>query len=94
MIDTEIVNKTVPILRNYGIVHASVFGSFARGEQRPDSDLDLRIDYPGPKSLFELARMACELEDALGIKVDFVSAKAKIRPVILENILKDEVQLF
>jgi len=43
MIDKEILDKTIPILKSYGVVHASIFGSFARGEQGPDSDVDILI---------------------------------------------------
>jgi len=47
-----------------------LFGSVARGEDRPGSDLDLLVDLDGSASLFDLARMHLELEELLGIRVD------------------------
>lgn len=56
--------------------HASrvrLFGSVARGEERPGSDIDLLVDFTKDSSLFDLMRMARELEDLLGHRVDVVS---------------------
>jgi hypothetical protein len=56
--------------------HASrvrLFGSAARGEDRPDSDIDLLVDFDDDSSLFDLMRMARELETLLGRAVDVVS---------------------
>lgn len=57
--------------------HASrvrLFGSVARGEERPDSDIDLLVDFGQGSSLFDLMRMTRELEELLGHPVDVVSA--------------------
>jgi predicted nucleotidyltransferase len=51
-----------------------VFGSVARGDDRPDSDIDLLVDFTPDSSLFDLMRMARELEELLGHPVDVVSA--------------------
>lgn len=56
--------------------HASrvrLFGSVARGEERPGSDIDLLVDFTKDSSLFDLMRMARELEDLHGHRVDVVS---------------------
>jgi uncharacterized protein len=58
--------------------HASrvrLFGSAARGEDRPDSDIDLLVDFDEDSSLFDLVRMSRELETLLGRGVDVVSAR-------------------
>ena len=57
--------------------HASrvrLFGSAARGDDRPDSDIDLLVDFDEDSSLFDLMRMSRELEAMLGRPVDVVSA--------------------
>jgi uncharacterized protein len=57
--------------------HASrvrLFGSAARGDDRPDSDIDLLVDFDQDSSLFDLMRMSRELEALLGRTVDVVSA--------------------
>jgi uncharacterized protein len=51
-----------------------LFGSVARGDDRPDSDIDLLVDFDRDSSLFDLMRMARELEELLGHPVDVVSA--------------------
>ena len=60
--------KTQPVVR------AWLFGSFARGEERQDSDVDLLVefDHSSPIGLFAYARMWREIEERLGKKVDLV----------------------
>jgi uncharacterized protein len=55
-----------------GVTGLRVFGSVARGEDRPDSDVDLLAELPPGMSLFGLARLQAELEAILGTRVDLV----------------------
>jgi hypothetical protein len=82
---------TLPILKNYGIAKAFIFGSYARGEQREDSDIDLLIEYKpdAKRSLFTLARLKIELEEALQRDVDVVTENA-LSPYIRESALKSK----
>ncbi len=72
--------------------HASrvrLFGSAARGEDRPDSDIDLIVDFDQGSSLFDLMRMSRELEALLGRAVDVVSAgglKSRDRAILAESV--------
>jgi uncharacterized protein len=72
--------------------HASrvrLFGSAARGEDRPDSDIDLLVDFDEDSSLFDLMRMSRELEGLLGRPVDVVSAgglKTRDRAILAESV--------
>lgn len=50
-----------------------LFGSVARGEDKPDSGIDLLVDFDQDSSLFDLMRMTRELEELLGHPVDVVS---------------------
>jgi uncharacterized protein len=66
-----------------------VFGSVARGDDRPDSDIDLLVDFTPDSSLFDLMRMARELEELLGHPVDVVSAgglKDRDRHILAESL--------
>jgi hypothetical protein len=63
------------ILRAHGVTSASVFGSFARGDAGPESDLDLLVTYRAGTNLFDIIDLQNELERALGRKVDLVSEK-------------------
>lgn len=59
---------------NYPILSASYFGSYARGEQREDSDLDLLVRFSKPVSIFTLAGLKMDLEEELKIPVDVVKS--------------------
>lgn len=50
-----------------------LFGSVARGEDRPGSDVDLLVDFDAESSLFDVIRLTRELEELLGLPVDVVS---------------------
>lgn len=78
--------RVIAILREHGVLHATLFGSFARGEQRPESDIDLLIDLPVGASLLDLSRLGLALEDALGRSVDLVTAFERLHPMIQERV--------
>ncbi|MBU1622413.1 MAG: nucleotidyltransferase domain-containing protein, partial [Nanoarchaeota archaeon] len=60
----EIQRKVVPLLKKYGVVRAGIFGSYARGEQKKKSDLDLLIEVKKKSkfSLFDLVGLEMKLE--------------------------------
>jgi len=67
----------------HGVTNLRVFGSVARGEDHPDSDVDILADLPASMGLFGLARVQADLEQILGARVDLVPAqdlKQGIRP--------------
>jgi len=59
----------------HGVRNLRVFGSVARGQDRPDSDVDLLVDLPPGLGLFGLGRVQDELEAILGTRVDLVPAQ-------------------
>jgi len=61
------------LLRQYGVVKASVFGSYARGEAKPASDLDLLVQLAPGRSYFDLGGLQYELEERLPGGVDLVT---------------------
>ncbi len=61
------------IADRHKVTDIKVFGSVARGEDRPGSDLDLLVRFASGASLFDQAELVQDLEDALGITVDVVS---------------------
>lgn len=83
------------VLRRAGIRHLSLFGSIARGEAGPDSDVDLaaELDPNGRFSLIDLVRVENELADLLGRKVDLVTEPAK-RPSLRANLERDRRRVF
>ncbi len=77
-------------LRAHGIVQASFFGSYARGEQNADSDLDLFVTCRPATSLFDVFDLRVELERQTGIKVYLVT---KINRSFSEYIEPDLIDL-
>ena len=84
----KIINKLVSILKKHGAKKIEIFGSYARGEQKETSDLDVIVEFEKRKSLLELVGIEQELEDALGIKVDLLT-EASISPYLIEKIRKE-----
>lgn len=74
--------------KTYGVDEIGVFGSFARGDNNENSDIDISIELNQkvPVGLFEFARMQFYLADLLGRKVDLV-IKSGIKSLIRDRIL-------
>lgn len=78
----------IEYMKNHGAARISVFGSYARGEARPDSDLDLLVWFKEQQSLLGLIRMERELTELVGIKVDLLTEQA-ISPYLIDRIRKE-----
>lgn len=88
-----IKRKVLPILKRHSVKRASIFGSFARGEAKTNSDVDLLIEYKAKnKSLFDLVDLKSELEETLGRKVDIVTYNS-IYWRLREQILAEQVKI-
>ena len=89
MMNRDLIIQTIrDYLRQYPVSKIGVFGSFARNEEREDSDIDILVKFEEPISLFTLVRMHRELEELLSRKVDIVSEKY-LHPRIRASIEKD-----
>lgn len=88
----KIKPKVVMILKKNKVKRAGIFGSFVRGEQKKNSDIDILAEIPMNINLFDFVGIKLELEDKLGRKVDLVEYKA-IKPLIKNRILKEEVRI-
>jgi uncharacterized protein len=68
-----------------------VFGSFARGDQNPDSDIDLLVEFKEGATFLHLSGLGLFLEDRLGCKVDIVSTRAlreELRPRVYKDLVR------
>lgn len=74
--------------RDYGVVEIGVFGSFARGEQRDESDVDLLVQLSRPVGFVTFMRLENHLREILGRNVDLVTKKA-LKPYIGRQILEE-----
>jgi predicted nucleotidyltransferase len=78
------------LIGNFGVQRFGLFGSFAKGSQDADSDVDLLVEFkPGRKSFDNFMNLAFFLEDLLGRKVDLVTPESlspHIGPKILAEV--------
>lgn len=88
----EIKRKIKPVLIGAGITRSAIFGSYVRGENTEESDVDILIEAPKGMSLFDLGGLQMDLEEALGRKVDLVNYN-KIKPRLKPYILNEQVQI-
>ncbi len=80
------------IVREHGARSIRLFGSAARGEDRPDSDIDFLVEMEDGRSLLDIGGMQMDLQDLLGKKVDVVTEKG-MRPRIRDRVSKEAVSL-
>lgn len=88
----QIKKKTLPILKQAGVTRSSIFGSYARGDKKRGSDIDILIEPPKRMSLLDLAGLKLDLEEVLGKEVDIITYNS-INPLLKEYILKDQVRI-
>jgi hypothetical protein len=75
---------------HYGVSNIEVFGSYVRGEQRDDSDLDVLVEFDRRVDLLDVSGLQILLSEALGLKVDVV-LKRSVRPELKGIILGEAV---
>jgi len=88
-------NKRAEIFRiatQHGARNVRIFGSVARGEARPDSDVDFLVDMEEGRSLLDLGGLLMDLQDLLHCKVDVVTEKG-LRERIRHRVLREAVPL-
>lgn len=89
----ELQSKALPLLKRNDVNFAGVFGSYARGMEKDESDVDLLVRLKKPKSLLGLVRLERELSEALRKKVDLVTEGA-LSPYLKDQVLRELVVLY
>jgi len=84
--------QAYPILHGHGVSRAAIFGSFARGDAKKESDIDILVEFKERKGLFEFISLKYALEKKLKRKVDLVEYKA-IDPYLKSSILQQQVPI-
>ena len=87
----KLFEKLVKILLKHGTKKIAVFGSYARDDAKPESDIDLLVEFSERKSLLDLVGIEQELSDALGVKADLLTEKS-IRPYLID-LIKSEMKV-
>jgi predicted nucleotidyltransferase len=86
-------NEIIEIATKHGAYNVRVFGSVARGEENPTSDIDFLVDYDLAKiSPWFPGGLLADLEDLLGCQVDIVTEKG-LHSLIRERILTEAIEL-
>lgn len=92
---TDISTAASRVLAQYDVSEAYSFSSFARGEQTPDSDIDLRLICGNTMTFGALYELSHELERELGRKVDIATNPPEhMRPAFRKSIEQDEVRVY
>ena len=88
----EIQEKAVPILKTNGVEYAAVFGSVSRGEAGPESDVDILVELPEDKTMFDLIELEEHLKSTLGRNVDVVTYRS-LHHLLREQILREQIPI-
>ena len=89
----EIRSIARPIARRYDIAALYLFGSYARGEATPHSDLDFHVDRRGMRDLLELGGLYSDLEAGFDKKLDVLTTQM-LPPAFLNAIRREEVLIY
>ena len=88
----SLIHKHRAELNKFGVKSLALFGSVARGEESPESDVDILVEYQGPATFDRFMDTKYYLEDLLGCKVDLVTPQAikpRMKPYIMQDLLYD-----
>lgn len=88
----EIKKKLVPLLKDKGVKKAGIFGSYARGEQRKNSDVDILVKLNSKINGFAFFGLQDEISQKIGKKIDLVTYGG-LSPYMKKDILKEEVKI-
>lgn len=91
-LEEDLVARILPTLRRYGARRAGVFGSYARGQAGPESDLDLLVELPPGSSLLDLVGLEQALSDDLGLRVEATTYRA-LHPLLRDRVLQEEIRI-
>jgi uncharacterized protein len=80
--------EVLRIARRHGARNVRVFGSVARGEAMPDSDVDFLVDMEPGRSLLDLGGLLMDLQELLGRRVDVVTERG-LRERVRERVLRE-----
>jgi hypothetical protein len=88
-----IIKKITPVLEKYKVKKASIFGSFARGEEKVGSDLDILVELGEIGGLLSMVALKRELETASKKRVDLLTYRS-IHPLLKKYVRRDEIKIY
>ena len=93
MNQSEIKNIILSHLKEYDPLKIGIFGSFARGDNKKGSDIDILVEFKESPTLLTLIKLENDLSGILGIKVDLVTTGALKNKRIKKSIKKDLIKI-
>lgn len=88
----EIKKKIVNTLKKYNVKKAGIFGSYAKGIEGKNSDVDILIEIKNEGNLSDIIEIKLKLENKLKKKIDLIEYSC-IHPLIKNNVLKEEIKI-
>jgi len=93
MVRSEIKNIILSHLKEFDPIKVGIFGSFARGDNKKGSDIDILVEFKESPSLLTLIKLENDLSEILGVKVDLVTTGALKNKRIKKSIKKDLINI-
>jgi predicted nucleotidyltransferase len=93
MFQAEIKNIILSHLKEFDPIKVGIFGSYARGDNKKDSDIDILVKFKESPSLLTLIKLENDLSEILGVKVDLVTTGALKNKRIKKSIKKDLINI-
>lgn len=93
MDQSEIKNIIMRHLKGFDPIKVGIFGSFARGDNKKGSDIDILVEFKEAPSLLTLIKLENDLSEILGFKVDLVTTGALKNKRIKKSIKKDLINI-
>ena len=93
MDQSEIKNIILSHLKGFDPIKVGIFGSFARGDNKKGSDIDILVEFKEALSLLTLIKLENDLSEILGVKVDLVTTGALKNKRIKKSIKKDLINI-
>jgi len=93
MDQSEIKNIILSHLKGFDPIKVGIFGSFARGDNKKGSDIDILVEFKESPSLLTLIKLENDLSEILGVKVDLVTIGALKNKRIKNSIKKDLINI-
>lgn len=88
MLTVEQQQKIIEIIKPFNPRRIAIFGSYARNENFPGSDLDILVDFYQTVNIFDLVGLEQDLTEQLGIQVDLIT-ESSVHPKIRPHIIRD-----
>ncbi len=89
----KIKRNTLPLLKKNNVKRAGIFGSYARGDNTKNSDIDILVEITNKNfSLFDLVKLKLHLKEKLKKEIDLIEYSA-LHPLIKKEALKEEIRI-